>query len=711
MSRFASALAASVVALVSANDMQIGTGIYDMTGPISDVLLMGMANPSQVSAGLHQRLRARAFVAVDTVTDKRIAFVSTDVGMGGIVLNNRVMVELQKRAPGLYTHENVAISGTHTHSAPSGFLQDTIFQFAGSGWVPATVESYVTGIVEAIMMAHNNLAPADGFVSVGELDEANINRSPTAYLLNPKAERAKYTHNTDHNMTLLKLVTKAGEEIGMFNWFAVHGTSMNNTNLLVSGDNKGYASYLIERAKNRNSSMAGVGPFVAAFAATNLGDVSPNTGGPHCRDTGEPCDNQHSTCNGKVEQCSSYGPGVDMFDSTRIIGQKQSAKALELYDSPGTALHGTVDYAHMYVMMPGTNVSDPVTGKPLGTLCKAAMGDAFAAGTTDGPGMFDFTQGVGNSSNPFWNFIGGLLHKATPAEKACQAPKQILLSTGSINFPYPWGPDVLPMQILKLGQLVILSVPTELTTMAGRRMRDQLKQVLVDANVVGDDAVIVIAGLSNGYADYTVTFEEFQQQRYEGGSTIFGPHQLNGYIQELSKLARKLGNGTNPGPGPTPADFSNKFSGKNLISTDHLPSGSKHFGDVVTDVAPSYTAGTGVASVSYAGANPNNNLNRQGTFFVVERCTDAAKVCGDSSVSVAVDGDWETRLHIKKTTVDVVEKARTWTVEWHIPAGTEPGTYRISFVGTSCDIPIFGSPKFTDFSGQSKTFTVVAAAD
>ena len=68
------------------------------------------------------------------------------------------------------------------------------------------------------------------------------------------------------------------------------------------------------------------------------------------------------------------------------------------------------------------------------------------------------------------------------------------------------------------------------------------------------------------------------------------------------------------------------MSGKKNISTDYLPSGSKHFGDVVTDVASSYTAGTGVASVSYAGANPNNNLHRQGTFFVVERCTSAAKV-------------------------------------------------------------------------------------
>ena len=27
----------------------------------------------------------------------------------------------------------------------------------------------------------------------------------------------------------------------MVNWFAVHGTSMNNTNHYISGDNKGYA--------------------------------------------------------------------------------------------------------------------------------------------------------------------------------------------------------------------------------------------------------------------------------------------------------------------------------------------------------------------------------------------------------------------------------------------------------------------------------------
>lgn len=42
------------------------------------------------------------------------------------------------------------------------------------------------------------------------------------------------------------------------------------------------------------------GDFVAAFAQSNEGDVSPNTKRAHCLDTGLPCEFNHSTCNGKV---------------------------------------------------------------------------------------------------------------------------------------------------------------------------------------------------------------------------------------------------------------------------------------------------------------------------------------------------------------------------------------------------------------------------
>ena len=101
---------------------------------------------------------------------------------------------------------------------------------------------------------------------------------------------------------------------GVINWFAVHPTSMNNTNQLISGDNKGLASLMLEKEMEDNreydaSRPIGKGSFVAAFASANLGDVSPNTKGPHCMDTGLPCELEHSTCNNRTQMCVASGPG------------------------------------------------------------------------------------------------------------------------------------------------------------------------------------------------------------------------------------------------------------------------------------------------------------------------------------------------------------------------------------------------------------------
>lgn len=98
-------------------------------------------------------------------------------------------------------------------------------------------------------------------------------------------------------MTVLKFVAHDGRELGMLSWFPVHGTSMNSTNRLVSSDNKGLASIMFESWKMNQKDEAG---FVAAFAQANEGDVSPNTNGPVCIDTGLSCDAMKSTCDGRV---------------------------------------------------------------------------------------------------------------------------------------------------------------------------------------------------------------------------------------------------------------------------------------------------------------------------------------------------------------------------------------------------------------------------
>jgi neutral ceramidase len=103
--------------------------------------------------------------------------------------------------------------------------QHTIFQFAGTGWVPQSIDAFVNGTVAAVLAAHASLAPATLSVSAASVHNASINRSPTAYLLNPAAERAAYpTGDLDLEMVQLAVRDAAGMPRGLLNWHAVHGT-------------------------------------------------------------------------------------------------------------------------------------------------------------------------------------------------------------------------------------------------------------------------------------------------------------------------------------------------------------------------------------------------------------------------------------------------------------------------------------------------------
>ena len=55
-----------------------------------------------------------------------------------------------------------------------------------------------------------------------------------------------------------------------------------------------------------------------------------------------------------------------------------------------------------------------------------------------------------------------------------------------------------------------------------------------------DNVTVVLAGLTNSYADYIATYEEYQAQRYEAASTIYGPHTLSAYIHLFSQLATAM---------------------------------------------------------------------------------------------------------------------------------------------------------------------------
>lgn len=52
--------------------------------------------------------------------------------------------------------------------------------------------------------------------------------------------------------------------------------------------------------------------------------------------------------------------------------------------------------------------------------------------------------------------------------------------------------------------------------------RNAVRAWLTDNGIIGEDAYVVIAGPANTYAHYVTTPEEYDVQRYEGASTLFG---------------------------------------------------------------------------------------------------------------------------------------------------------------------------------------------
>jgi len=685
-------LGAAIVALISGS-YEVGVGISDITGPAAQIVFMGYAVSTQSGEGIHFRQRARAFVVSDGT--KRVAYVSGDFGMGGDLVNTHVVQGLERAlGKGVYTYENLCISGTHTHSTPGGFAQYVMIEVPTLGFVNETLDALVTGIVDAVVKAHKNLQPGTIKVNRGTLDpDSNINRSPTSYLLNPQSERDEYPDgNTDKGMLLLRFDAADGTPLGMLNWFAIHGTSMNNTNKLISGDNRGRASMLFEQAMNGDA-LPGMGPFVAAFAATNLGDVSPNTAGPRCLDTGLPCDGSTSTCNGRNEMCVAFGPGTDgdMYESTNIIGTKQFEKAMELYNSATEEVTGAVDFRHSFVEMAGLDVT--LKDGSSVTTCTAALGASFAGGTTDGPGMFDFTQGE-TSLNPFWKTVSGILSVPTQEQVDCHAPKAILLNLANITWPYAWEAPSMPLQVFRIGSLVSVNTPNEMTTMSGRRLRKAITEIFQNA---GENVQVTIGGLANSYSHYCATYEEYQAQRYEAGSTLYGPHTLDAYIQEFSRLSKDLLSGRASSTIQGPPDLESvQISLRPGVVFDDKPLLRK-FGEVLTDATGPYTAGS-LVSVRFQGANPRNNLRLQGTFLTVELSD------GATWKIIASDSNWETKYHWKSTNAPISSYSEV-TIEWTVPSTAAAGSYRVCYLG---DWKSGWTSGITAFKSCSSTFSVQA---
>ncbi|MBD3648651.1 MAG: neutral/alkaline non-lysosomal ceramidase N-terminal domain-containing protein, partial [Pseudomonadales bacterium] len=616
---------ASLTCCAEEFDYWIGTGKSDITGPASGLQMWGFAREGQNTEGIHIRLWARAFIVVEAEGDERLAIVVSDLGSIPHDIKQAVISRLSARYGEIYNPANTLISATHTHAGPGGYWPATEASALAGAFYRDHFDAIVDGIVAALIHAHENLAPGNIYINEGIVENAGAQRSRTAYENNPEKERARYDSDTDKQMVLLKFVTAEGVT-GILNWFAVHPTSMTYNNRLISGDHKGHAEQLFEASATGETYTDN---FIAAFANSNCGDVTANL------------------------NLDNTGPGSDDFDTTRIIAERQFNAAAKLADTATTRLTGPIRSVHSYVDFSDLAVSDKFTDAGEQHTCPSAYGYSFAAGSTeDGGGHPLFREGMTEQLPEIEAAIKQQLNLPEPGEaiRNCQLPKPLLMAPG--DFDPPAQAQTIPLAITRIGPLTLVAVPGEVTTMAGRRLRDTVAEGLPDASPV------VIAAYANQYAGYVTTREEYLTQQYEGGHTLFGPWMLAGMQQEFARLATAIAAGESAAPGPKPRSFLASAPDAGLGSTpDRVPEGIR-FGDIVSHVEPRYVPGDTAQAVFWS-ANPNNGFEAGQSLVVVQR------MVSDGWQDVASDDAWETRYRWRP--VDDQPGVSQAVLQWDIP--------------------------------------------
>ncbi len=702
--------------LPSADEMpfMVGCGSQDITGPAAEVMFAGYCDFNQVGSGIFMRQRARAFIIKDRRNGKSIVLVTAEIPLMSTGVYVDVLNKLKDEFGSRYTEKNVVLSATHTHSGPGGYFRTYALNiFAGMTFHQGNYDTIIEGVYDAIVMAHNNLSPGRVYFNHDEFSPERFKRlsrqrSEEAYVLNRDTDDYLLPDgtfdDTNRQMHQLKLIDADGTEIGMYNWAPIHPNVSGSHLSLINGDINGYASYLIEKKMGADY-LAGTG-FTAAFAYSDAADTSSNLPEDALVFNSDSDPDNDVSLDG-TEDYIADGPN----DHARVAMRAQTVTALaeKIFDEAETELTGNIDFRQVfaaaqampikpeYIAEEDVYYEEELDESKSGcSLCNGAAGVGFFAGSTeDGDsGMVAAGEGSPRDVDDYTaSNLADLIQDPVPsiadillrtivsgpelyAEMDCQLEKRMTLNFDELNRLLPngkaWNMNQ-PFQILRIGPLAIATLPCEVTTMSGRRIKNEIKKVLTDLDTV------VINSTSNSDLRYLTTREEYASQQYEGGATLMGPYSLNAIRQILHELAETFTPGT-----PTPdyaVDLETvedgledtaifKIAGN--VVFDDVPLGKK-FGSVKTQPLTAYNRGE-TATAVFWGGHPNNNLTVKSkeSFLVVEQ-----KAASGDWEPVAYDWDPTTRYRWKRSYVAY----SLITAEWDIPDESTPGIYRIRHIG------------------------------
>ncbi|HEX6239755.1 MAG TPA: neutral/alkaline non-lysosomal ceramidase N-terminal domain-containing protein, partial [Polyangiales bacterium] len=103
----------------------------------------------------------------------------------------------------------------------------------------------------------------------------------------------------------------------------------------------------------------------------------------------------------------------------------------------------------------------------------------------------------------------------------CQNPKYFIQGLGPSE-PGVAFPEFGPVGVAQLGNGLLVTLPAELTTVVGMRIRESVQRASAAASVPPTSVAVV--GLTHEYLQYVASADEYPAQHYEGASTLYGPH-------------------------------------------------------------------------------------------------------------------------------------------------------------------------------------------
>lgn len=484
--------------------MVVGVAEADITPP-PGLPKAGYSSNAHDGNGFRSRLRARVTYA--RTADAAIAIVQCDL-LGGSSVVQRLVAQ---RCDDFVPFAGVMIGATHTHAGPGQFLGTDFYnRFASnrSGFDVHWADFLVDSIAGAVRAAAETARP--GLLTVGTTPVWGLtrNRSLVPHVQNETVEDQRTDPQrkfvaVNPSLHLIRADvfdddTNGGHTrpIGAALFFSVHGTGVSMRNHEYNADLWAYlvdaTRHGIERHYDR--------PVQVGAAECTHADIAP-----------------------------AIRPKQAGHLESRRIGSAVGRQAAELFVTlePGGAADAS-PVPGLGVALREINLDRSHTIGDIELPEFPAVGAALVAGAQE-----NFTPVI-NRIPPF--------RPGTPKRNSAHLPhgeKWILGSRSgqSLLVPPRSFPRIIPIQVLRIGGSAICAIPFEVTIEAGRRFAQAAEASAADQ---WPAERVIVSSVANEYCGYVTTPEEYTQQFYEGGHTLYGANTQPFLEAHLAELAGSL---------------------------------------------------------------------------------------------------------------------------------------------------------------------------